>query len=115
MIKRKSEMVDEVRENMKGGQGSAIVTEVMKKGEYKGNARLVATITLNQNCSIGEHLHEGEEEIFYILEGEAEYNDNGNIVTLKQGDSCICVGGQKHSVANKNKEILKLFAVILTY
>lgn len=115
MIKRKKDMTAHIRETMKGGSGNAVVTEIMEKGDYDGNARLVAVIELEKGCSIGEHLHSGEEEIFYVLEGMAKYNDNGNEVVLQQGDSCICKSGQKHSVANAGDEKLKLFAVILTY
>lgn len=115
MIKRKQEMAKEIKTAMRGGDGSVEIRQVAVKGEYKGGARLIAEIVLEENCSIGEHIHEGEEEIFYVIEGTAQYNDNGNTVTLNKGDSCVCLGGQRHSVANKNKEPLKLFAVILTY
>jgi quercetin dioxygenase-like cupin family protein len=116
MIRRNSDMTSTVKPNMRGGDGSAVVTDVLNKGEYKGASRLVATITLEPGCSIGEHVHENEEEIFYIIEGTATYDDNGEIRTLKKGDSCICLGSQKHSIANRTEdETLVVFAVILTY
>lgn len=115
MIKRKEEMQSEIKVNMRSGDGQAVITPVLSKGEYNGHSRLVATITLEPNCSIGAHVHENEEEIFYILEGVATYNDNGEIVTLNEGDSCVCLSGQTHSIANKGDKTLKLFAVILTY
>ncbi len=116
MIKRYESMTENVKVNMRGGDGQAVIREVFDKGEYKGAARLVATITLEPGCSIGEHIHENEEEIFYIIEGTATYDDNGEIRTLKKGDSCICLGSQKHSIANRTEdETLVVFAVILTY
>lgn len=116
MIKRSTEMTDNIKVNMRGGDGQVSIREILTKGEYKGSARLVGTITLEPGCSIGEHVHENEEEIFYIVKGTATYNDNGETVILNEGDSCLCLGGQKHSIANRMSEgTVELFAVILTY
>ena len=116
MIKRVAEMNDKININMRGGDGQVKIREILTKGEYKGNARLVGTITLAPGCSIGAHVHENEEEIFYIIKGTATYDDNGETVLLSEGDSCICLGGQKHSIANRMSEgDVQLFAVILTY
>lgn len=116
MIKRSTEMTDNVKVNMRGGDGQVSIREILLKGEYRGNARLVGTITLEPGCSIGAHVHENEEEIFYIIKGTATYNDNGETVILNEGDSCLCLGGQEHSIANRMDEgKVQLFAVILTY
>lgn len=115
MIKRNNAMETDVRENMRGGDGKVAITEILKKGEYKGGARLVGTITLEKGCSIGAHVHENEEEIFYIIEGTATYNDNGKVEILNKGDCCICLGGEEHSIRNNEEETLTVFAVILTY
>lgn len=116
MIKRSTEMTDNVKVNMRGGDGQVTIREILLKGEYKGNARLFGTITLEPGCSIGAHVHENEEEIFYIIKGTATYNDNGETVLLGEGDSCLCLGGQEHSIANRMTEgTVQLFAVILTY
>lgn len=115
MVKRAEEMKVTLKEKMRGGDGTVISTELLAQGEYKGKARLVATLTLEQGCSIGEHIHENEEEIFYVTEGEAVYNDNGVTTVMKKGDSCLCPGGQKHSIANEKPETLTVVAVILTY
>lgn len=116
MIKRAKNMTANVKVNMRGGDGQAVVTEILDKGEYKGSARLIGTILLEPGCSIGAHVHENEEEVFYIIEGTATYDDNGKAEILHKGDSCVCLGGQKHSIANRTEnENLTVFAVILTY
>ncbi len=115
MIKRKENMTETVKIHMRGGDGQALIREVLDKGEYKGSARLVAEIILEPGCSIGKHLHDNEEEIFYIMDGTARYYDNGETVTLNKGDSCICLGGQEHSIANREDKTLRIFAVIMTY
>lgn len=116
MIKSNKDMKVEIRTNMRGGDGDVVIRNVLEKGEYKGSARLLGTITLEPGCSIGAHVHENEEEVFYIIEGTATYNDNGKAEILHKGDSCICVGGEEHSIANRTEdETLILFAAILTY
>lgn len=115
MIKRNSDMTSTVKVNMRGGDGQAVITDVVSKGEYNGNARLLGTILLKPGCSIGAHFHENEEEIFYIIDGTATYNDNGTEVVLEKGDSCICLSGQQHAIANNGERDLVFFAAILTY
>ncbi len=115
MIKRAEEMNRETKVNMRGGDGEVLMTTLIEKGEYKGAARLVATLTLEKGCSIGGHVHENEEEIFYVIEGTATYDDNGEIVTLYKGDSCLCLGSEAHSLKNDHDETLVVCAVILTY
>ena len=115
MIKRSSEMKTTERVNMRGGDGIVKITDILDAGEYKGKSRLIGVITLESGCSIGAHIHENEEEVFYIIEGTATYNDNGRTETLYAGDSCVCLGGEEHSIANNTDETLKVFAVIMTY
>lgn len=115
MIKRKQDMKTTVREKMRGGDGQAVITDILDKGEYAGHARLLGTIRLEPGCSIGPHIHENEEEVFYVMEGQAVYNDNGTEQILDAGDSCICLGGQTHSIANRTDKTLVFFAAILTY
>ncbi|MDD6011934.1 MAG: cupin domain-containing protein [Oscillospiraceae bacterium] len=116
MIKRSEEMKITLRESMRGGDGTVRITDILNQDEYQGKARLLGVITLEPGTSIGEHIHENEEEVFYIIEGTATYNDNGKTEILHAGDSCVCLGGQRHSVANREKDtVLRLFAAILTY
>lgn len=115
MIKRSNEMKETLKVAMRGGDGQVLVTDVLDKGEYKGSSRLIGVLTLEKDCSIGAHVHENEEEVFYIMEGTATYYDNGETVILNKGDSCVCLGGEEHSIANRHDETLKVFAVILTY
>ena len=115
MIKRNENMNTVINENMRGGDGSVQITHILDKGEYKGNSRLIGVITLEPGCSIGAHIHENEEEVFYIMEGTATYLDGEETVILNEGDSCICLDGEKHSIANRSDKTLKVFAVILTY
>lgn len=108
-------MERKINSQMRGGNGEVEIVQLFSQNEYNGKARLIGVINLESGCSIGEHIHENEEEIFYIISGEATYNDNGKTEILSAGDTCICKGGEKHSLMNNGKEKLSVFAVILTY
>lgn len=115
MIRKAEQMEHEIKESLRGGKGSVVLTTLLSPGEYLGKARMVARITLEPGSSIGPHVHDGEEEIFYILGGEADFNDNGTVCRLAAGDVCLTVGGERHSIANAGAATLELLAVILLY
>ena len=57
-----------------------------KKGLYD-HGRLFAHVTVDPGCSIGDHPHDHETEFYYIIKGEAVFNDNGAEVTVRPGTS----------------------------
>ena len=115
MIKRKDELKAVYNEHMKGGDGTVKIVHYAEKEEIGGKCRLLAKIILEPDCSIGEHTHVDEEEIFYILKGTATYYDNGETVLLHEGDSAICLGGQTHAIANRTDSTVELIATVLLY
>lgn len=115
MIKYKNEMKTEERPNMRGGNGTVIITHAFEKEEVNGPMRLCATLTLEPGASIGEHVHENEDEIFYIVSGTAKVSDNGEEKVLYSGDSLITGNGGRHSIENIGIDTLVVFATIVTY
>ena len=113
MIRRASECNFTVREQMKGGPGAVEQTECVFKNEMYDKARLFGKLTLKPGCGIGYHVHEGESELFYIISGTAEYNDNGTTVTLNAGDVAVCKDGEGHGVTNNGTETVEMFATII--
>lgn len=115
MIRRGEEMVTEIRERMRGGEGQVEITHLLSPGDYQGNMRLCARLTLLAGCSIGHHDHQHEEEIFYCLSGEGELSGEPGepMQILRAGDSAICRAGESHSIRNGSQEPLVLVAVIL--
>ncbi len=114
MVKTRNEMEREVRERMRDGAGSIEILHVFKKEELGGRARLFARLILKPGCSIGWHVHEGEEEIFYIISGAARVDDNGVKKDVGPGDAVLTGGGAGHSIENTGRETVELLAVILT-
>jgi mannose-6-phosphate isomerase-like protein (cupin superfamily) len=115
MIKRIADMEREVREKMRGGSGSVEILHIFRKEELKGKVRLLARLRLGPGSSIGYHMHEGEEEIFYILSGKGLVTEQGVSSPVGPGDAVLTGGGGGHSIENQDAEPLELIATILVY
>ena len=63
--------------------------------------------------AVGWHKHKGDGEVYYILKGEGEYNDNGTLVTVRPGDVAFVDDGEGHSLINRHDETLEAIALVL--
>jgi mannose-6-phosphate isomerase-like protein (cupin superfamily) len=116
MIRKNGSYRTEVRENMRGGSGSVKIEHFWEPGkEMLGHNRMAARLTLPPGASIGFHNHENEDEIFVIVKGQAEADDNGTLSILNAGDTLLTGNGAGHSIRNIGEEDLELVAVISTY
>src|SRR4051794_4198960 len=111
MIRKASKMITEIKEQMRGGSGSVEITHIFQQNELKGKARLCAKISIKPGCSIGLHPHVEEEEIFYIIKGNATVHDDGLKQEVIQGDAILTGGGASHAIENSGDEVLELLAV----
>ena len=60
-------------------------------------------------------MHEGEEEIFYILSGDGLLTEQGVSSHVGPGDAVLTGGGGGHSIENQGELPLEILATILTY
>jgi len=102
----------ELRHEMRGGKGDVKVS-MLEKEYLPAAGKLLAELTLQPGCSIGEHEHVGEAEMFYIVEGQATVTDNGTVYVLGPGDGMTTPSGHRHSLENAGSETLKVIAVII--
>lgn len=116
MIRKAGSYRTELRENMRGGDGTVKIEHFWEPGtEMLGHNRMAARLTLAPGASIGFHNHEKEDEIFVIVKGEAEADDNGTLSILKAGDTLLTGNGAGHSIRNIGSCDLELVAIISTY
>ena len=100
--------------SVRDGIGKAEIHKILNSAEeLYGKGRLFNHMILPPGCSVGEHTHEGDNEIYYILKGSGSYNDNGNRTRLFPGDTAVCNNGECHSLINDGEEPLELIALIL--
>lgn len=116
MIRRKNQYKVDIREEMHGGNGKVKIEHLWnEENELKGKIRLMAKITLEPDCGIGFHSHEGEDEIFYIIKGTVQADDNGDTVILNPGDTILTGNGAGHSIKCISDKAAEMTAVIVTY
>lgn len=115
MIKTPQEMLTEVRERMRGGEGNITIKNLFQADEIHGKVRLTAEITIPAGGSIGFHRHEQEEELFYFIAGQGIVDDNGITQAVGPGYAMLTGNGCGHSVRNAGNEPLVMLAVIFLY
>lgn len=113
MIIKANECKIDERKNMKGGDGTVYVVDFASQEELNNKCRSFGKIHLDPGCSIGYHVHEGESELFYILNGTAVYNDNGTEYEISAGDTAIVTSGNGHCIANRSDEPCDLIKLIV--
>ena len=113
MITRSEDRQIERKDNFKGGEGYLINRVILPADGMYGKGRIFNVVTLEKNCEIGWHVHEGDGETYLVISGEGEYNDNGDVTTVHAGDACFTDNGEGHSMKNLRDEPLVLVALVL--
>lgn len=99
---------------MFNGDGEVQLHHILNTNEEMYNkGRVFSHVTLNPGCEVGWHIHHGDGETYYILKGEADYNDNGTVVKVVPGDVTFVDDGEGHSIKNNGTEPVELIALIL--
>lgn len=113
MIRRVQDQAIEYK-CIRGGIGEVEMHKICENvDELYGKGRLFNRMVVAPGNTIGEHVHEGDNEIFYFLSGTGEYNDNGTIVEVGPGDTAICSDGELHGLKNTGDVPLEFIALIL--
>ncbi len=110
-VSRKSER--EIIKKVSPENGVLQFDKVINAKNTTGKVRMYAKVVLEIGAEVSFHTHVGESESFYILNGTAEYNDNGKITTLRAGDYTNTTSGQGHSIKNIGYDILEFMALII--
>ncbi|HYE11664.1 MAG TPA: cupin domain-containing protein [Patescibacteria group bacterium] len=114
MIYRHStEMLEQHMENMRGGKGTVTVKHILKHEEMLGKGRLFAENTVPVGASIGLHLHEGDIEAYYYLQGSGVYHNNDEKFEVRAGDLTVVDDHNYHSIENTGDAPLVFIALIL--
>ena len=113
MIIKSNSFQTERRENMRGGEGTVRISHAATKDMLPPGLRLHAQITLPPGASIGEHIHENETELFYVLQGNGEMLDGGVWTPLASGDATSTGGGASHALRNTGEDDFVVMATIV--
>lgn len=95
-----------------GGTGALICREILGDYEKAGpGVKYIHDDTLAPGVSIGEHRHEGDEEVYVILEGTGVLHLDGRRHEVGPGDVCLTRHGQRHSLENTGTQPMRLLVV----
>lgn len=111
MITRSEEQSHSIREFMRGGKKHVEHTHL--SSALPENVRIFNVLTLIPGASIGYHVHEGESELFYFLEGNGRVQDDEAFFDISAGDSMATFSGHGHGVENTGDTNLVILAVIV--
>ena len=115
MIRSPAEMKEEIRENMRGGDGSVTIRHYFTKDEFTADTRLCARLIIPPGAGIGPHRHETEDEVYIITRGSGLLDDGTGEARVSEGDAVLTGNGGSHSVRNDGTEPLEMIAVIACY
>jgi mannose-6-phosphate isomerase-like protein (cupin superfamily) len=73
-----------------------------------GQHTQVVIMNLKPSEDIGEEVHPDNDQIIYVVEGNAQIMINDEIEDFEEEDLVLIPAGAKHNVINKGKESLKL-------
>ena len=114
LIRRSEERTHIITPKSQGGPGRTIGHKIIESdADLWGKGRLFNQTILEKDCGVGYHVHEDDGEIYLVLSGEAEYNDNGTITTLYPGDVTFTNPGEGHAITNHKDEPVVFIALIL--
>lgn len=113
MIRRKEQMRVELRERIRGGEGTLYCVNVLEKAETSAKLNYCAIMTIEPGQSIGLHPHGPDAEMYFLLEGSLEANDNGVETSFNAGDVMFTCNGETHSVRNGSLAPAKLLSVVV--
>lgn len=103
----------DLRTNLRGGDGVIEMYHLFEEPELLGKAKMCTRLVVNPGCSIGSHPHDPEAEIYFVISGELEMDDDGEICTMRPGDIMITGQGSQHGLNNKGSQPAEVFAIIL--
>lgn len=113
MINRAKDQQTEIKEQLRGGDGNAIVRHLITPENSCGKFKMCAVLTLEPGCSIGEHPHMPDAEFCYLMEGELVIEDGGKEYTVHPGDAWICGDGAQHYSKNCSDKNAVFMAIIV--
>ena len=111
MIRRKSEMTERETDNCHDGSGKIAIRTVLEQGDSQVGIRFMHDDVLEPGATIGEHPHEGTEEIYFVVEGHGRMILDGESVPIGPGDISLVERGHSHGIVNSGDAPMRLLVI----
>lgn len=83
-----------------GGAGSMGFTSLLNRGAITPEFNFLHRGVIPPGAGIGHHFHNVVEEMFVILDGEAQFTIDGRTASVKGPAGVICRAGHSHAIYN---------------
>src|SRR5688500_14151569 len=83
-----------------GGAGSMGFTALLNRGAVTPEFNFLHRGVIPPGAGIGHHFHNTVEEMFVILDGEAQFTIDGRTASVKGPAGVICRTGHSHAIYN---------------
>lgn len=111
MLRTAQEMQRSFMENCHEGEGALDFCQVLSSADCTMGLGFMHHDVLNPGVSIGEHLHDSSEEVYYMMEGEATLLFDGKEFPFRKGDVSVVTVGHSHGVVNNSPSPAVLLVV----
>jgi mannose-6-phosphate isomerase-like protein (cupin superfamily) len=90
-----------------GGAGTMAFTALLNRGAVTPEFNFLHRGEIPPGAGIGHHFHNTVEEMFVILDGEAQFTIDGRTATVKGPAGVICRTGHSHAIYNASSKPLQ--------
>jgi mannose-6-phosphate isomerase-like protein (cupin superfamily) len=90
-----------------GGAGTMAFTALLNRGAVTPEFNFLHRGEIPAGAGIGHHFHNTVEEMFVILDGEAQFTVDGRTATVKGPAGVICRTGHSHAIYNASSKPLQ--------
>jgi len=115
MIHYQKNMPQSMEHEPAGGKGDMTFRTLFAPEDLAGKTGMFAAVTLPAGNTIGEHLHDSDCEVYYILSGEGVMIEDGKRYPVQAGDVEFCPQGHSHGLDNLSAEPVTFLAMQLKY
>ncbi len=110
---RKLQLVEEKRiQNARGGHGTTAMKHIFTEEEFGSSMTHLIFVTIPPGSSVGVHEHSGDEEVYFILEGQGRVWDDEKEYPVGPNDTVLTNSGHRHGIENTGKQDLRMLAII---
>jgi mannose-6-phosphate isomerase-like protein (cupin superfamily) len=90
-----------------GGAGNMSFTALLNRGALTPEFNFLHRGVIPAGSSIGHHFHNVVEEMFVILDGEAQFTIDGRTASVKGPAGVLCRTGHSHAIYNSGSSPLQ--------
>ena len=111
MIRTRSQMKEERCAKCHDGIGELLLHSLINPGDSDQSLIFMHDDILPAGVSIGEHRHEGSEEVYFVVEGHGTLMMDQQTYPVGPGDVSLVKSGHSHGIVNTGKTDLRLIVV----